>query len=154
MPKPALLAQNANLNHLIESRFQGVNRHFVLAFENDDQRTSSKGYYIPNVEIKDNNIMIDGKNFFDQPVKNDKVTYDNIRKTAIGPEDGYTTICLLETYFRKFYKMIVADLSKQQALDADPKAIQQINFKANLDRAVNTRFYFILEEAIETVFEF
>ena len=50
--------------------------------------------------------------------------------------------------------MIVADLSKQQALDADPKAIQQINFKANLDRAVNTRFYFILEEAIETVFEF
>ena len=154
MPKPALLAQNANLNHLIESRFQGVNRHFVLAFENDDQRTSSKGYYIPNVEIKDNNIMIDGKNFFDQPVKNDKVTYDNIRKIAIGPGDGYTTICLLETYFRKFYKMIVADLSKQQALDADPKAIQQINFKANLDRAVNTRFYFILEEAIETVFEF
>ena len=154
MPKPALLAQNANLNHLIESRFQGVNRHFVLAFENDDQRTSSKGYYIPNVEIKDNNIMIDGKNFFDQPVKNDKVTYDNIRKIAIGPGDGYTTICLLETYFRKFYKMIVADLSKQQALDADPKAIQQINFKANLDRAVNKRFYFILEEAIETVFEF
>ena len=154
MPKPALLAQNANLNHLIESRFQGVNRHFVLAFENDDQRTSSKGYYIPNVEIKDNNIMIDGKNFFDQPVKNDKVTYDNIRKIAIGPGDGYTTICLLETYFRKFYKMIVADLSKKQALDADPKAIQQINFTANLDRAVNTRFYFILEEAIETVFEF
>ena len=50
--------------------------------------------------------------------------------------------------------MIAIDLSKQQALDADPKAIQQINFKANLDRAVNTRFYFILEEAIETVFEF
>ena len=64
MPKPTLLAQNANLNHLIESRFQGVNRHFVLAFENDDQRTSSKGYYIPNVEIKDNNIMIDGKKLF------------------------------------------------------------------------------------------
>ena len=94
------------------------------------------------------------KNFFDQPVKNDKLTYDNVRKIDLGPGDGYTTVCLLETYFRKFYKMIVADLSKQQALDADPKAIQQINFKANLDRAVNTRFYFILEEAIETVFEF
>ena len=155
MPKPALLAQNANLNHLIESRFQGVNRHFVLAFENDDQRTSSKGYYIPNVEIKDNNIMIDGKNFFDQPVKNDKVTYENIRKITIGQGDDYTTGCLLDySYFEKYYKMIAVDLSKQQALDADPKAIQQINFKANLDRAVNKRFYFILEEAIETVFEF
>ena len=57
-------------------------------------------------------------------------------------------------YFKKYYKIIVVDLSKQQALDADPKAIQQINFTANLDRAGNTRFYFILEEAKETVFEF
>ena len=53
-----------------------------------------------------------------------------------------------------FQKIIAVDLSKQQALDADPKAIQQINFTANLDRAGNTRFYFILEEAKETVFEF
>ena len=50
--------------------------------------------------------------------------------------------------------MIAVDLSKQQALDADPKAIQRINITANLDRAGNTRFYFILEEAKETVFEF
>ena len=50
--------------------------------------------------------------------------------------------------------MIATDLSKQQALDADPKAIEQINFTANLDRAGNTRIYFILEEAKETVFEF
>ena len=154
LPKPELLAQNANLNHLIEPSFQGVNRLFVLAFENDDQRTSNKRYYIPNVEIKDYNVMIDGKNFFDQPVKNDKVTYDNIRKIAIGPGDGYTTICLLETYFRKFYKMIVADLSKQQALDADPKAIQQINFTSNLDRTGNKRLFFIHEEAKETLFDF
>ena len=98
--------------------------------------------------------MIDGKNFFDQPVNNDKVTYDNIRKIATGPGDDYTTGCLLDyIYFKKYYKMIAVDLSKQQALDADPKAIQQINFTANLDRA-NTRFYFILEEAKETVFEF
>ena len=72
--KPELLAQNANLNHLVEPSFQGINRLFVLAFENDDQRTSNKRYYIPNVEIKDYNVMIDGKNFFDQPVRNDKVT--------------------------------------------------------------------------------
>ena len=74
LAKPELLAQNANLNHLIEPSFQGVNRLFVLAFENDAQRTSDKRCYIPNVEIKDYNVMIDGKNFFDQPVKNDKVT--------------------------------------------------------------------------------
>ena len=99
--------------------------------------------------------MIDGKNFFDQPVKNDKVTYKNIRKVATGEGDDYTTCCLLDyTYFKNYYKMIAVDLSKQQALDADPKAIQQINFKASLDRAGNTRFYFILEEAKETVFEF
>ena len=78
--KSELLAQNANLNHLIEPSFQGVNRLFVLAFENDDQRTSNKRYYTPNVEIKDYNVMMDGKNFFDQPVRNDKVTYENIRK--------------------------------------------------------------------------
>ena len=72
LSKPELLAQNANLNHLIEPSFQGVNRLFVLAFENDAQRTSNKRYYIPNVEIKDYNVMIDGKNLFDQPVKNKK----------------------------------------------------------------------------------
>ena len=69
LSKPELLGQNANLNHLIEPSFQGINRLFVLAFENDAQRTSNKRYYIPNVEIKDYNVMIDGKNFFDQPVK-------------------------------------------------------------------------------------
>ena len=98
--------------------------------------------------------MIDGKNLFDQPVKNDKVTYENIRKIATGRGDDDTTGCLLGyTYFKKYYKMIAVDLSKQQLLDADPKAIQQINFTANLHRA-NAIFYFILEEAKETVLEF
>ena len=150
-----MLARNANLNHLIEPSFQEVNRLFILAFENDAQRTSNKRFCITNVEIKDYNDMIDGKNFFDQPIKNDKVTYNNIRKIATGQGDDYTTGCLLDyTYFKKYYKIIAIDLSKQQALDADPKAIQQINFTANLDRVGNTRIYFILEEAKETVFEF
>ena len=61
LAKPELLAQNANLNHLIEPSFQGVNRLFVLAFENDAQRTSNKRYYLPNLEIKDYNVKIDGK---------------------------------------------------------------------------------------------
>ena len=99
--------------------------------------------------------MIDGKSFFDQLVENDKVTSGYIRKIATGEGDDYTTGCLLDyVYFKNYYKMIAVDLSKQQALDADPKAIQQISFTANLDRAGNKRFYFILEEPKETVFEF
>ena len=134
LSKPKLLAQNPNLNHLVEPSFQGINRLFVLAFENDTQRTSSKRYYLPNVEIKDYNVMIDGKNFFDQPIKNDKITYENIRKIATGQGDDYTTGCLLDyAYFKDYYKMISIDLSKQQAFNADPRAIQQINFIVNLD---------------------
>ena len=155
LSKPELLAKNPNLNHLVEPSFQGVNRLFVLAFENDDDRTSGDEYYLPTVEIKDYKIMINGENFFDQPIKNNKVTYDNIRKIATGQGDDYTTGCLLDyPYFANTYKMIAVDLSKQQALDADSRAIQQINFTANLDRAGNTRVYFILEEAKETILDF
>ena len=155
LSKPELLAKNTNVNHLVEPSFQGVNRLFVLAFENEDDRTSDEQYYLPTVEIKDYNIMINGENFFDQPIKNNKVTYDNIRKIATGQGDDYTTGCLLDySYFVNTYKMIAVDLSKQQALDADPRAIQQINFTANLDGAGNTRVYFILGEAKETFLDF
>ena len=116
LAKPELLAQNANLNHLIEPSFQGVNRLFVLAFENDTQRTSNKRYYIPSVEINDYNVMIDGKKFFDQPINNMIKTYKNIRQITIGQGDDYTTGCLLDyTYFKKYYTTISVDLSKQQA---------------------------------------
>ena len=101
-PKLQLLAQNANINHLIEPSFQGVIRLFVLAFENDADRTGNKRYYLPNVQIKDYNVMIDGKNVFDQPVKNGKVTSENIRKISTGQGYDYTTGCLLDnTYFKK-----------------------------------------------------
>ena len=155
LSKPELLAQNPNLNYLVEPSFQGVNRLFVLAFENDDDRTSDDEYYLPTVEMKDYNIMVNGESFFDQPIKNNKVTYDNIRKIATGQGDDYKTGCLLDyPYFANTYKLIAVDLSRQQALDADPRAIQQINFTANLDRAGNTRVYFILEEAKETILDF
>ena len=155
LSKPELLAQNPNLNHLVEPSFQGVNRLFVLAFENDNHRSSTRRYNLPTVEIKDYNIMINGENFFDQPIKNNKVTYENIIKIATGQGDDYTACCLLDySYFAETYKMIAADLSKQQALDADLRAIQQINFTANLDRPGNTRVYFIFEEAKETILDF
>ena len=70
--------------------------------------------------------MIDGKNFFDQPINSDLKTYENIRRIATGQGDDYTSGCLLDySYFKENYKMIAIDLSKQQALDADPRAIQQ-----------------------------
>ena len=155
LSKQELLAQNPNLNHLVEPSFQGVNRLFVLAFENDAQRTSARRYNLPTVEIKDYNFLINGENFFDQPIKNDKITYENSRKVAAGQGDDYTTGCLLNYQcIKDYYKMIAIDLSKQQALDAGPRAIQQINYTANLDRAGNTRVYFILEEAKETILDF
>ena len=137
-------------SHLIEPSLQGV-----LAFEDDAQRIIRKRYYIPNVEMKDYNVMIDGKNCFDQPINNMIKTYKNIRKITIGQGHDYTTGCLLDyTYFTKYYKMIAIDLSRQQALDAHRGAIQQINFTANLDIDGNTRIYFILEESKETILEF
>ena len=130
-----------------------MNRLFVLAFENDTQRTSAKGYHLPNVEIKDYKVVVNGENIFDQPVKNDKVANENISTTGKG--DDYTTGCLLDyRYCIKYYKMITVDLIKQQALDTDPRANQQINFTANLDIAGNTRIYFILEEAKKTKLDF
>ena len=84
LSKPELLPQNPNLNRLVESTFQGLNRLFVLAFENDAQRTSNKRYYIRNVKIKDDNVMVDGKNYFDQPINSMTKIYENIRKITTG----------------------------------------------------------------------
>ena len=82
-------------------------------------------------------------------------TCGNIRKIYTGQGDDYPTCCLLDySYFNENYTMIAIDLSKQQALDADPRAIQQINFTANLDRAGNTTMFFIIEKAKETVLDF
>ena len=86
-------AQNRCLNYLINPSFQGVNRLFVLTFENENDRTSHTTYYLPKVEIKDYNVMIDGRNFFDQPINRMNKTYENIRKIATGKGDDYTTGC-------------------------------------------------------------
>ena len=98
LAKPELLPQNANLNYLIEPSFQGINRLFILAFGNDANRKSNTRYYLPNVEIKDYNVMIVDENFFDQPVRNDKVTHDNVRKIVTGKGDDYTTGFLLDLF--------------------------------------------------------
>ena len=106
------------------------------------------------MEIKDYN-MIDGRKFFDQPIKNDLKTYDNIRKITTGQGDDYTTGCLLDyPFLEKYYELIAIDLSKQQNLDVDPKAIQQFIFTGNLNKSEGTTMFCIIEVVKETVLYF
>ena len=101
LSRPELLAQNPNLDYLIEPSFQEVNRLFALSFENDTQRKVHSSYYLLTVEIKNYNVMINGENFFDQPIKDNKVKYENIRKVATGKGDNYTAGSLSDyPYFR------------------------------------------------------
>ena len=84
-----------------------MNGRFVLSFENEDDRGWHSSYYLSKVEIKDYNILIDGKNIFDQPINNDFKTYENIRKIAAGQGDDYTTGCLLDyPYFKNNIKWL------------------------------------------------
>ena len=99
--------------------------------------------------------MIDGKNFFNQPINTTTKTYENIRKVATGQGDDFTTPCLFDySYSKENYKMITIDLSKRQALNADPRAIQQINFTANLERVEGATMFFIIKQAKETFLDF
>ena len=148
-------AQNRYLNYLINPSFQSVNRRFVLSFENETDRISHSTYYLPKVEIKDYNVVIDGRNLFDQPINSMSKTYENIRKIATSKGGDYATGCVLDyPYLKDNYKLIAIDLSKQHVLDADPRKIQQINFTANLDRDGNSTMFFILKQEKETIFEF
>ena len=79
-------SRNRYLNYLINPGFQWVNRLFVLSFENENDRASDSTYYLPKVEIKDYNVMIDGRNFFDQPINSMNKTYENIRRISTGQE--------------------------------------------------------------------
>ena len=100
------------------------------------------------MEIKYYNAMIDRRHFFDQTVKGNLRTYDSIRKTATGQGDNYTIECLLYyPYFKEYHKLIAIDLTKHEKLDADPKAIQQINFTRNLNRAAGATMFVITEKA-------
>ena len=93
------------------------------------------------------------KKFLDQPVIDSIKQYGEIRKVSTGQADDYTTGCLLDfAYFEKNYRLIAADLSKQKALDADSRAIQQIIFTSKLNTAAS--IYYILEKSKETILQF
>ena len=118
------MAPNSYLNYLINPSFQGVKRLFVLSFENEHDRRSHSTYYLAKVKIKVYNVMVDDRNFVDHTINSLNKTYKNIRRFATGQGDDYITSCMLGyTYFKKNYKLIAIDLSKQRALDADPRAI-------------------------------
>ena len=124
--------QNNNLNHLKDPTFTKVNRLFVLSFENEEDRRSFSKCYVPNVQIKDFNVLIDEKSFFDIPIKNEEETYQQI--IEMGRNNDYTTGNLLDyEYFSKHYNLIAIDLSKQIELE-NPDLKQQINFIGKLER--------------------
>ena len=146
-------AKNGNLNYLIDPTFDKVNRSFVLSFENEDERKYYYKLYVPNVEIKNYNVLIDGNPFFELPAKNIEETYEKI--LHISDDNGYFTRGnLLDfNYFKEHYKMIAIDLSKQIVLEnKDTK--QQINFIGSLDRDEGATMFFIIEKQEETVIEF
>ena len=151
------------IRELLDSSWQGVRRLFVLAYNNKegDNKVSAdsyRKYFLPRVKIENYNIEIDRRNVYDQPINDSTKQYDKIRKLSIGKIDDYTTGSLLDfTYFEKNDRLIAADLSKQKALDADSRAIQQIIFTGKIKATVaNTRviIYYILEQSKETILEF
>ena len=129
-------AANNNLNILIDPTFTNVNRSFVLAYRNVDNRQSFSQFYLPRVMIKDFNVIIDKLAFFDLPIKTEEEAYEKI--INISRNNEYTTGNLLDyDYFKKYYKLIAIDLSKQQALQENEDLIQQKNFIGRLTEAAN-----------------
>ena len=144
--------QNNNLNYLIDPTFTNVNRLFVLSFPRNNKtenRNSFSNYYAPNVEIKDFNVLIDEKIFFDLPVKSEEEAYEKIMDMSNNSD--YTTGNLLDfSYFKENCKLIAIDLSKQTKLK-DP---QQINFIEKIDKGNGATMFFIIEKSDKTTFNF
>ena len=143
-------AVNNNLNILIDSTFTNVNRLFVLAYQNADHRQSFSQFYLPKVLAKDFNVIIDKLAFFDLPIKTEE-EYEKI--IDISRNNEYTTGNLLDyDYFKKHYKLIAIDLSKQEVLQENEYLIQQINFIGKLEEAAN--IFIIIEKKENTILEF
>ena len=145
--------KNNNLNYLIDPTFTKVNRLFVLSSENENDRTSSfSNDCLPNVQLKDFIVSIDGKSFFDMPIKNDEETYEQI--IEMEKNNDYTAGNLLDyEYFSKNYKLIAIDLSKQIELeDADLK--QRFNFIGRLKKNEGATMFFVIEKSKKQLLNF
>ena len=136
-------AVNNNLNILIDPTFTNVNRPFVLAYQTADDRQSFSQFYLPKVMVKDFNVIIDKLAFFDLPIKTEEEAYEKI--IDISRNNEYTRGNLLDyDYFKKYYKLIAIDLSKQQVLEENEDLIQQINFIGRLTEAADV--FIIIEK--------
>ena len=132
-----VIEKEKNIYELLNALFQGVRRLFVLAYvvaagaANDEAGIKdNKKYFLPRGEIKNYNVLIDGRNFYDQPINDLIKQYDEVRKVSTGHGDDYTTGSLLDyAYFKDNYKLIAVDFGKKKALDAYSRAIQQIVFQ-------------------------
>ena len=152
--------EDANANNFkyipLHLSFQGVNRLFVMTYSRADNNQSNKNdqrkYYLPRIDLEKYNVIIDGRNFYDNPIESDIEKYRELKKVMIGKGEDYTTGSLLDlNYFNKHYKLVVIDLSKQKELDADPRAIQQIEYKYMLQ--TDSTIYSI-EKSKETILVF
>ena len=144
-------AINNNLNILIDPTFTNVNRLFVLTYQNVDDRQSHDEIYLRKVMVKDYNVIIDKLAFFDLPIKTEEEAYEKI--IDISRNNEFTTGNLLDyDYFKKYYKLIAIDLSKQQVLQENEDLIQQINFIGKLEEAANV--FIIIEKKENTILEF
>ena len=140
-------AINNNLNILIDPTFTNVNRLFILAYQTADDRQSFSQFYLPRVMIKDYNVIINKLAFFDLPIKTEEEAYEKI--IDISRNNEYATGNLLDyDYFKKYYKLIAIDLSKQQVLQENEDLIQQINFIGRLEEASNV--FIIIEKKENT----
>ena len=155
----AAINEEKYIRELLDSSWQGVKRLFVLAYNNTNNDNnqvsvdSYKKYFLPRVKIENYNIEIDGRNFYDQPINDLIKQYDEIRKISTGQGDDYTTGCLLDfAYFKNNYRLVVADLSKQKALGADSRAIQQIIFTGRAN--AGAMIYYLLQQSKETTLQF
>ena len=150
-PQMITEAISNNLNILIDPTFTNVNRLFVLAYQNADDRQSFSQFYLPRVMVKDFNVIIDQLVFFDVPIKTEEEAYEKI--IDISRNNEYTTGNLLDyDYFKKYYKLIAIDSSKQQVLQENEDLIQQINFIRRLDETSNV--FIIIERKENTILEF
>ena len=128
--------------------FSRFNRLFVHS-----HRNSHRKYFLPRVNITNYNVLIDGRNIYDQPINDETKEYNKVRKVMTGKGDDYTIRYLLDyQYFKDHYKLIAVDLSKQKELDGDPRAMQQIEFYGKL--GTNSQVCTVLEKSKETVLEF
>ena len=140
----------------LDPSFQGVNRLFVMTYnraKGQPTRNGQQKYYLPRIDLEKYNVIIDGRNFYDNPIESDFEKYRELKKVMIGKGEDYTTGSLLDfNYLHKHYKLVAVDLSKQKELHADPRAIQQIEFKYML--GTNSTIYWVLEKSKETTLEF